>query len=291
MGVPLTVPLVTQVVVSGLLLGGLYALIALGLTMVFGVMRVINVAHGTLLMVGAYITFWLFEVYKVDPLLSLAISMPLLFLGGVVLHWLVIRRIVGAPELITLLVTFGTSIIIINLALYFWTADFRSVPYLTGSVGVGGIAFPRPRVVAALVALLITAAAFLFLKRTRLGKAIRATSQHREVARACGIDVERIDMLSFGLGAAMAGAGGSLLSIMFAIYPEMGDLYTLKAFCIVILGGMGHYGGAFLGGLILGLAESLSSLFLSAAIAEGIAYLILVLVLLIKPSGLMGAQE
>ena len=284
----LTPTIFFQTAVSGLLLGGIYALIALGLTLIFGVMRVINVAHGTFLMVGAYITYWLFHSYGVNPILSLMISMPLLFVFGLVLHRFVVAKVVDAPELTSLLVTFGISIFIINVVIYFFSSDFRAVPYLTGSVKLQGVAFSMPRSVAFGVALAISILSYLFLKKTRLGKAIRAVSQHRDVAQICGIDIGRIDMVSFGLGLALAAAGGSLISFLFVIFPEMGNNYLLKCFAVVILGGIGSYTGAFLGGLLIGVSEAFGALLISAQAAEAVAYIILVMVLLLKPSGLVG---
>lgn len=284
----LTPTIVFQTAVSGLLLGGIYALIALGLTLIFGVMRVINVAHGTFLMVGAYVTYWLFHLYGVNPILSLAVSMPLLFVMGVVLHRFVVAKVVDAPELTSLLVTFGISIFLINVVIYFFSSDFRAVPYLTGSVKLFAVAFSLPRSIAFGVALAISIGCFFFLKKTRLGKALRAVSQQRDVAQICGIDVGRIDMMAFGLGLALAGAGGSLISILFAIFPEMGDNYLLKCFAVVILGGIGSYTGALLGGLLLGVSEAFGALLISAQASEAVAYIILVFVLLVKPSGLVG---
>lgn len=284
----LTPTIFFQTAVSGLLLGGVYALIALGLTLIFGVMRVINVAHGTFLMVGAYITYWLFHLYGVNPILSLIISMPLLFVFGLVLHRFVIAKVVDAPELTSLLVTFGISIFIINVVIYFFSSDFRAVPYLTGSVKLQGVAFSMPRSVAFGVAFAISILSYLFLKKTRLGKAIRAVSQHRDVAQICGIDIGKIDMVAFGLGLALAAAGGSLISFLFVIFPEMGNNYLLKCFAVVILGGIGSYTGAFLGGLLIGVSEAFGALLISAQAAEAVAYIILVMVLLLKPSGLVG---
>jgi branched-chain amino acid transport system permease protein len=284
----LTPTIVFQTAVSGLLLGGVYALIALGLTLIFGVMRVINVAHGTLLMVGAYVTYWLFHLYGLNPILSLAVSMPLLFVMGVLLQKFVVSKVVDAPELTSLLVTFGISIFIINVVIYLFSSDFRAVPYLTGSVKLGEVAFSLPRSLAFGLALLISMGAYFFLKRTRLGKAIRAVSQQRDVAQVCGIDVAKIDMIAFGAGAALAAAGGTLISILFAIFPEMGGNYLLKCFAVVILGGIGSYTGAFLGGLLIGVSEAFGALLISAQAAEAVAYIILVLVLLLKPTGLVG---
>lgn len=285
-----------QGLVTGVLLGGVYAMVALGLTLIFGVMRVINVAHGTLLMVGAYLTFTAVNAFGLNPLASLLVSAPLLFVLGALVQRFLVERVVGAPELQGLLVTFGVSIILINIALLVWKPDIRAITYLSGSYllripELGSVAFSRPRMIGFAVALAATAAAMLFLKATRTGKAVRATAQNQTVAVVCGIDVKRIRLLSFGLGAALAGIGGSLISLMYAIYPEMGPLYTLKAFCVVVLGGLGSYAGALLGGVILGVAESYTGLFVGTQAAEAVAYLLLVAVLLLRPQGLLGERR
>jgi branched-chain amino acid transport system permease protein len=290
MQVHITGTMVMQVVVSGLLVGGLYALVALGLSLVFGVMRVINVAHGTILMLGAYVTYWLFALWGLNPFVSLLISFPVLFVFGVLLQRLFVFRVVNAPELSSLLLTFGLSIVLANVAMLAWSADYRSVEFLTGSFVVGNIAISKPRLISFIVALVITALAFLFLHRTRTGKAIRATSQHREVAQVCGINVRRIDLITFGLGAGLAATGGSLVSVMFAVYPEMGQIYVFKSFLVIVLGGAGNYPGAFFGGLLLGVIEGLSSLFLTAQLTEVVAYILLVMVLLLRPQGLLGGR-
>ena len=276
-----------QGIVSGLLAGGVYAMVALGMALIFGVMRVINIAHGTLLMLGAYTTFWLFSLYGINPFLSLLISFPLIFLVGVILQRFLVYRVVNAPELSSLLLTFGISIFIANMAMMAWTADYRSVEYLTGSFLLGPVAVSKPRLVVFFFALAITWLAFLFLNLTKTGKAIRATSQQRDLAQVCGINVRQIDLITFGLAAGLAGAAGSLISIMFSVFPEMGQIYVFKSFLVIVLGGAGNYPGAFLGGLILGLAEGLASLFLSAQLSEVIAYILLVIILLVRPTGLL----
>ena len=276
-----------QVVISGLLAGSLYALVALGLGLIFGVMRVLNVAHGPLLMLGAYTTFGLFHWLGFNPYASLLISMPLLFVVGLVLQRFLVQRVVDAPELSSLLLTFGVSIGLVNVAHLAFTSDLRSVEYLTGSFVIGPFAFSKSRVIACGFAIAITLGAFAFLKTTRLGKAIRAVSQSREVAQVCGIDVGRIHMIAFGLASALAAAGGSLVAVMVAIQPEMGQVYTFKSFLVIVLGGAGNYPGALLGGLLLGLVEQLSSLFLTTQVNEAVAYILLVLVLLIRPTGLL----
>jgi len=279
-----------QGIVSGLLSGGVYAMIALGMALIFGVMRVINVAHGTLLMLGGYATYWLFALYGLNPFLSLLISFPLLFVVGLLLQRFFVSRVVGAPELSSLILTFGLSIFLTNVAVMSWTSDYRSVEFLTGSFLLGPIAISKPRLVTFGFALLITVAAFVFLNKTKTGKAIRATSQHRELAQVCGINVRRIDLITFGLASALAGAGGSLISVMYSIFPEMGRGYVFKSFLVIVLGGAGNYPGAFLGGLLLGVVEGLTSLLLTAQLSEVIAYVLLVLVLLIRPTGLLGGR-
>ena len=287
MGVLITPSMIGQVVISGLLAGSLYAMVALGLGLIFGVMRVLNVAHGPLLMMGAYTTFWLFQWIGFNPYLSLLVSMPLLFLVGVALQRFLVRRVVDAPELSSLLLTFGVSIALVNLAQLAFTSDLRAVEYLTGSFVIGPFALSKPRLATCGFAIAITLGAFVFLRSTRLGKAIRAVSQSREVAQVCGIDVQRIHLITFGLGSALAAAGGSLVAVMVAIQPEMGQVYTFKSFLVIVLGGAGNYPGALLGGLLLGLVEQLASLFLTSQVNEAVAYVLLVIVLLIRPTGLL----
>jgi branched-chain amino acid transport system permease protein len=287
MTIVITPTMIGQVVISGLLAGSLYAMVALGLGLVFGVMRVLNVAHGPLLMLGAYTTFGLFQWFGLDPYLSLLVSMPALFVVGVVLQGLLVRQVVDAPELSSLLLTFGVSIAIVNLAQLAFTSDLRSVEYLTGSFILGPFAFSKSRVIACAFALVITAGAFVFLNQTRLGKAIRAVSQSREVAQVCGINVQRIHLITFGIASALAAAGGTLVAVMVAIQPEMGQVYTFKSFLVIVLGGAGNYPGALLGGLLLGLIEQLASLFITTQVNEAVAYVLLVLVLLVRPTGLL----
>jgi len=280
-----------QVVVSGILSGGLYAMVALGLALIFGVMRVINIAHGPLLMLGAYATFFLHSQLGMNPFLTVPFSMAALFVVGMVLQRALVFRVVDAPELSSLLLTFGISIALVNLAQLAFTSDLRAVEYITGSWLVGGLALSKSRVIAFVFAAGVTALAFVFLQRTRLGKAIRATSQSREVAMVCGVDVGRIHMITFGLASALAAAGGSLLAVIVAIQPEMGQVWTFKSFLVIVLGGAGNYPGALLGGMLLGLVEQLASLFLTTQLSEVVAYVLLVLVLLVRPTGLLGGRQ
>jgi branched-chain amino acid transport system permease protein len=291
MNVLITPAMVGQVVISGLLSGVLYAMVALGLALIFGVMRIINVAHGPLLMLGAYATFFLHSAFGLNPYLTVPISMALLFAVGVLLERTLVFRVVDAPELSSLLLTFGISIALVNGAQLAFTSDLRAVEYLTGSWIVGPFALSKSRVVAFAFAAGLTAGAFLFLKYTRLGKAIRATSQSRDVAMVCGIDVGAIHRLTFGLASALAAAGGALIAVIVAIQPEMGQIWTFKSFLVIVLGGAGNYPGALLGGMLLGLVEQLASLFLTTQLSEVVAYVLLVLVLLVRPTGLLGGRQ
>jgi branched-chain amino acid transport system permease protein len=287
----ITPTMVGQVIISGILSGVLYAMVALGLALIFGVMRIINVAHGPLLMLGAYTTFFLYRAFHLNPYLTVPISMAVLFAVGLLIERTLVFRVIDAPELSSLLLTFGISIALVNAAQLAFTSDLRSVEYLTGSWLVGPFALSKPRVVSFVFATGLTAAAFLFLQRTRLGKAIRATSQSREVAMVCGIDVGAIHRVTFGLACALAAAGGSLIAMIVAIQPEMGQIWTFKSFLVIVLGGAGNYPGALVGGMLLGLVEQLASLFLTTQLSEVVAYVLLVLVLLVRPTGLFGGRQ
>lgn len=280
-----------QVAISGVLLGAVYALLAIGLNLIFGVMRIINIAHGDLLMLGAYATFWLFTLWGVNPLLALVLVAPGMFLLGMALQRVLVDRVVGQPLLSSLLLTFGLSSLLVGLALNLWTANYRSVPAFSGSLVVGGVALSVPRLIAFSVALAITAAVYLFLTHAKLGKAVRATAQNAEVALVCGIDVASIRRLVFGLGTALAAAAGALLAVIYTIYPEMGRAFLMKAFAIIVLGGLGSFQGAFLGALALGVAEAFAGYLWNTQIAEAVAYVVFIGVLLVRPGGLFGTSE
>jgi len=282
------------VVLSGILQGGVYAMFAVGLTLIFGVMRIINAAHGEFVMMGAYLTWVSFFFLGVDPLLAMVFTLPIAFLFGVAAQKLLLNAVVGQPELTGLLITFGLGLTMIYVVELIFTTDFRTIPYaprtvqLTSTIAVG-----QNKVISFAMAVAISAAVYLFLKLSRLGKAIRATALNAEVAMVCGIDVRRIYLITTGLGAAMAVAGGALVSIQFGFNPETGVVYTLQAFAIVVLGGRGHYVGALVGGLMLAVLENLVSLMIpnGTAMVELAAYGLMIFVLLIRPSGLMGMKE
>ena len=282
------------VVLGGVMQGGIYAMFAVGLTLIFGVMRIINAAHGEMVMMGAYLTWVCFFRLGVDPLLSLFLTLPIAFLFGVAVQKLLLNAAVGAPELTGLLITFGLGLTMIYTVELIFTTDFRSIPYAPGTVQVtSAIAVGRSRMISFAMAVVISLAVFLFLKWSRLGKAVRATALNAEVAMVCGINVRWIYLITTGLAAALAVAGGALVSIQFGFNPETGGVYTLQAFAIVILGGRGHYVGALIGGLMLAVLENLVSLMVpnGTAMVELAAYGLMIFVLLIRPGGLMGVKE
>jgi branched-chain amino acid transport system permease protein len=283
-----------SVVLGGFMQGGVYAMFAVGLTMIFGVMRIINAAHGEMVMMGAYLTWVAFFFLGVDPLLSLVLTLPIAFLFGVAVQRLLLDSVVGQPELTALLITFGLGLVMIYTAELLFTTDFRTIPYAPGTVRLTStIAVGQNRVISFVMAVAITAAVYLFLKLHRLGKAIRATALNAEVAMVCGIDVRRMYLLTTGLAVALAVAGGALVSIQFGFNPETGVVYTLQAFAIIILGGRGHYIGALVGAVMLAVLESLVSLMIpnGTAMVELAAYGLMIFVLLIRPGGLMGVKE
>src|ERR671919_801451 len=283
-----------SVVLSGVMQGGVYAMFAVGLTLIFGVMRIINAAHGEMVMMGAYLTLVSFFYLGVDPLLSLAFTLPLTFLLGMALQRIVLSPAVGQPELTGLVITFGLGLVMIYSAELIFTTDFRTIPYAPGTIQLTStITVGQNRVISFLMAAVITAGVYLFLRLHRLGKAIRATALNAEVAMVCGINVRRIYLLTTGLAVSLAVAGGALVSIQFGFNPETGVVYTLQAFAIIILGGRGHYVGALIGGVMLAVLENLVSLMVpnGTAMVELAAYALMIFVLLIRPGGLMGVKE
>jgi branched-chain amino acid transport system permease protein len=282
-----------QSLVSGVLTGSLYAMIGVGLTVVFGVMRIINLAHGDLVMLGMYGAFWSHVLWRIDPFVSLVLWVPLMFLGGMLVYRFLLRSIIPGGELNTLLYTAGLSLLIANVALLSWTGDYRTIklPYAITPLRPFGIAVPIPLALAFALATAITLALYLFLARTDLGRAIRATSQNPEAAALMGIDAGRVSMVTFGLGSALAGAAGILLVPSLYLYPTVGEILIAKCFVIVVLGGLGSVAGAIAGGILLGLVESLGAVYVSVAYKDTIGFVIFLLVLLFRPSGLFGVGK
>jgi branched-subunit amino acid ABC-type transport system permease component/ABC-type branched-subunit amino acid transport system substrate-binding protein len=283
-----------QTVASGLLTGGIYALIGMGLTIIFGVMRVVNFAHGALVMVAMYLTYFLFTQFHIDPFLSLLIVMPGMFAAGVVIQKALIEPVLKAPELNQILLTEGVSIILINTALLAFTANYLTMTtsYAGATAQLAGVSLSKPQMAAFAVAVLITAMVYLFLMRTRMGREVRATAQDRDGAQILGINIRRVQAVTFGLGVAAAGAAGTLLMpIYYRVEPNAGSPFTLKAFVVVVLGGMGSVTGALAGGLVLGVAEALGAVYISTGYKDVIGFIIFLLVLTLKPSGLLGKSR
>lgn len=288
---------VAQTLVFGILVGALYGLAAVGLSLVFGVTKFLNVAHGELLMFGGYASFWVFTLWGVDPFLTLPSTIVFLVLIGVVLYKVLFARMVKLTEEIkiknTLLVGFGLSLILQNVALRLWTADDRGITtsYSGWAFTLLGVRFPIVRVASLGIALVCLLALHLFLRKTYTGKAIRATVQDWEAATLMGIDIHQVYLLSFVLGAASAGMAGALVSIGYSIQPAMGLEWTLIALMVMVLGGLGSIMGTFVGGLVLGVTQSATSFFIGGAYREIVGLLIFLLVLIFRPQGLFGAKE
>jgi branched-chain amino acid transport system permease protein len=282
-----------QSIVSGLLTGSLYAMIGVGLTVIFGVMRIINMAHGDMVMLGMYGAFLAPTFLRIDPFLSIVIWIPIAFLIGVFIYRFLLKNIVPAGELNTLLYTAGLSLFIANLVLFIGTGDYRTIKlkYAVMPLRPFGIAVPIPLAIAFGMAILITVALYWFLVRTDTGRAIRATSQEPEAAALMGVNVDRMAIITFALGTALACGAGVLLAPSLYLYPTVGEILVAKCFVIVVLGGLGSVPGAIAGGLLLGVVESLGAVYVSVPYKDGIGFVIFLLVLLFRPSGLFGVGK
>jgi branched-chain amino acid transport system permease protein len=283
-----------QQLVLGLMIGGLYGLAAAGLSLVFGVLKVLNVAHGELIMLGGYGAFWLVTLLGIDPFASLLLVLPLSLLLGVGLYWALFGFVVRADEerrvKNSLLIGFGLALALQALAVRLWTADERSIPtpYGGGVINIGDLSLPLVRLASLAVAFALIAALHLLLARWRWGKAIRATAEDWEAALLTGIDVRRAYLLAFAIGTALAGAAGTLVSVGYSISPSIGLEWTLKALIVVVLAGLGSMIGTFVGGLVLGVAEAASAAAFGGPYREVVGLVIFVVVLVVRPRGLFG---
>ena len=282
-----------QSVLSGVLVGGVYALIGIGLTMIFGVMRVINFAHGDLLMLGMYATWLVFTLTGVDPYLSLIVVAPLLFLWGAFLQTAFVNRIIGTLPQNQILLTIGLGLVMRNTMMLLFTSDYRilTTSYSSASFQVFGLSVSQPLLYSFLLTAAITAALYAFLIKTDTGQAIRATAQDRDAAQLMGINVSRLSILAFGLGTALAAIAGALLAPTYYIFPDVGAPFTLKAFVVVVLGGMGSIVGATLGGILIGVTESLGGAFVAGGLKDLLVYVLFLLILLFRPAGLLGKSR
>ena len=282
--------LLSQVLVNGVLLGGLYALMALGLALVWGVLNIVNLAHGAFIMLGAYACYYLFTGLSIDPFVALPLAMLALFAFGYLLQRYVLNLIIRAPMFNTLLITFGIDVVLTFLAQIFFSADFRTInpSYAGSNFALFGATVPFVRVLAFIVAIGLTVALWLFLGHARVGRAIRAAAQNLTAARLYGVEPRRIYALTFALGAALAGAAGGLYGVVSQVNPYIGASLTAKSFAIAIIGGLDSPLGVIVGGLFLGIVESLTSLYIGPTYTDVASFGILVLVLIVRPTGLLG---
>jgi len=284
--------LFVQVLLNGLFLGAIYVNIAVGFSLAWGVMDVINVTHGTLIVIGAYVSFFLFKTVGLDPFLTIPASMAILFCIGYVSQKYLLNFVVKIGIFMSLVLTFGLDLVFINSVLLIFTGDYRSVtPAYSGTFfEVGKITIPYVRLATLMICILLTGLLQLFMVRTRTGQAIRATAQNRQAAEMIGVNVARIYSITLGISAALAGACGSLISIVQSFTPFEGGFFIMKAFIICVLGGLGNISGAIIGGLLLGIVETMGARVLGTGFQEAISAIIMILVLIFLPKGIVGSK-
>jgi branched-chain amino acid transport system permease protein len=284
------VDLLAQVLINGVLLGGLYAVMALGLALVWGVLNIVNLAHGAFIMLGAYLAWHLYTYLGIDPFLGLPLTATVMFCVGYALQRGLLNLIVRAPMFNTLLITFGLEVVLTYLAQLAFSADFHTInpPYAGNSIALGPLVVPLARLMAFGVAVILTIGMWLFLLHTKLGRAIRATAQNLVAARLYGVAPQHLYAITFGIGIGLAGAAGSLYGTVSQINPYIGATLTAKCFAISIIGGLDNPLGVRVGGLVLGIIESLTVLYIGATFGDVASFGVLVLILIVRPSGLLG---
>lgn len=284
------VQVVAQLVISGLFLGSVFGLMALGLGLIWGIMEVVNFAHGEFLMISLFISYTLYTVLGVDPILSIPIIAVLLFLFGLAVYRLVISPILGGPLFAPMLATYGVSILLISVAGFAWGWDWQRITgsIVDGRMSLAGIAIGFPELTAAIVSALVAGAVHWFVTRTRMGGAIQATSMDKEAAQLMGIDTDKVFLICFGIGAACVGVAGAVMSTFYPMAPNVGALFTYLAFTAVALGGFGSIPGAVLGGLVIGLTMQVGGYFLGTEFKHAIVFVLYLLLMLLKPEGFFG---
>lgn len=279
-----------QVILNALFLGGIYSLVSIGLTLIWGTMKIINFSHGSLMMVSMYISFWLWSIIDLDPLISIFIIFPLMYGIGYLFQRFIVMPILEAERHAQLLMTFGLMLVIKNTVLYVWRADYRIVLpfYADLFFRMGEIVFDAPRVIAFAAAIAFSIGLHFFMTKTSIGMAIRAVAQDSEAASAMGINVYKIYGITCGLGTAFAGVAGVLISTYYPVHPDVGTPFMFMAFVIMVLGSMGNYLGALVAGLIIGVTEGITAYLLSSSLRQAVAFIVFILTLLLKPEGLFG---
>jgi branched-chain amino acid transport system permease protein len=281
--------IVAQLTINGLLLGGLYLLMAQGMNLIFGVMRVVNLAHGAFLVGAGLLVYRLHDAYGINPLVAMLIVAPVFLVIGALVQRLLLERIeaVGLQaELLTLMLTYGLSYIVINISLKAFGAQYLSVPYLQSSLRIGNVTIDEALLVSACVAIVLAIGLQVWLTSTSSGKRLRATSQSRIGALSCGVDTRRMRVLAFGIGSALAAAAGALLIVVRPLDPQISGDFTVLAFVVVTLGGLGDYVGAAIGAAILGSVESFGGYYLGANVQAALPYVVMLLIMLLRPQGL-----
>jgi len=279
-----------QALVSGFLMGLIYSLVSVGLTIIWGVMDIINFAHGDFLMLAMFIAFWFYTLFGFDPLVSIPLAAIGIFLLASITYRLLIKRILKESLLTTLLATFGLALFLRNSAQFLWRADYRTIlnPVLQGSFSVAGIYVSIPKLVGALISVITVTLVYVFMKKTRIGRAIQAVSMDREAALLMGINADRIYNITFGIGGACVGIAGALLANFYPVSPQAGIFFVIIAFTCVALGGFGSILGSLIAGVIIGIVESVGGVLIGPAFKYAIGFLIYLLVVLIRPKGLFG---
>jgi len=279
-----------QQVVNGLLIGCVYSLIAIGLTLIWGVMNIVNFAHGDFLMLAMFVSFWLYTLVGLDPLLSIPFCALLLFVLGLLIYRFAVSKVMRGPMLAQLVVTFGVSIFLANTAVMLWTPDYRLIDrtLLSGTWQLGTVQVSVAKLVSSVGSVVVSGALLLFLRRTRTGKAILATEMNRDSALLMGVNTDRVNALSFAIGSALVGVAGGFLSMYYYIYPQVGGLFGTISFVVVALGGFGSITGAFIAGILVGLVQTLGGYFFDPAYKYAIVFLLYLLTVWIRPQGLLG---
>ncbi|PXX39976.1 branched-chain amino acid ABC transporter permease [Undibacterium pigrum] len=288
----MSLEIIIQTLASGILIGLIYALVAIGLTLIFGVMDIVNFSHGEFLMFGMYSSFWMYSLFALDPMFTLPLTALFLFALGTLLYKLIIKKITNAPMLSQIFTTFGLMMLFRGLAQFFWKPDFRTVDHsiVSGAVQVFGIQVGMPQVTAGVGAILVTMGIYLFLTKTRAGAALEATAADKEAAQLMGIDSQKMFAMAWGIGAACAGVAGALLSTFFPIFPEVGANFILIAFVVVNLGGFGSVIGALFAGIIVGVIEVMGGFLIGPQYKLALVLGLFLAVLMFRPQGLMGKQ-
>jgi len=281
-----------QLVASAIVLGGIYALVSIGLTLIFGVMRIVNFAHGEFLMLSMYLAIGLSTMIGVDPYIGLFVAIPLSLIFGAAVYYIVVRPVIARPHVVQIFTTLGLSIVLQNAALFFWTANFRQLrlPYADQVLTIAGAAITMPQLIAFAVAALFTALLFAWLRFTFLGKAMRATAQDPKAATLMGIDTSKILLIAFLVGTTCVCVAGMLMAPLFSTYPTVGLQFVLVAFVVVVLGGLGSAVGALVGALIVAFLDVIGGFYVGTAWKEVLYFVVFIAVLLLRPAGLLGQR-